>query len=257
MSLPHEGYANARNFFTPANAESYDRVVSIATFGRDSAWKRQIIKIASLDSHHTILELACGTGILSSMLTTAAAPSNPLMEDGGSATVAGIDLTFEYLLAAKQKMAMMKCSRNQQSNQKASETLSLIQGTAEVLPYKSNYFDVAVSSYLAKYVDVQRVVDECWRVLKPSGTVVFHDFTYPRSSAMRSLWSTYFAVLRLAGRFSDSWRVVFNQLDKVIKESNWVKQTEEALYNRGFQNISCKYCTFSTAAIISAEKNIC
>lgn len=188
------------------------------------------------------------------MLTTAA-PSNPLMEDGGSATVAGIDLTFEYLLAAKHKMILMKRSRNQQSKQKANETLSLIQGTAEVLPYKSNYFDVAVSSYLAKYVDAQQVVDECWRVLKPSGAIVFHDFTYPRSSTMRSLWSTYFTVLRSAGRFSDSWKVVFNQLDKVIKESNWVKQTEEALYNRGFQNIACKYCTFGTAAIISAEKN--
>lgn len=255
MPRPHEGYTNARNFFTPANAESYDRVVRIATFGRDSAWKRQIIKIANLDSHHTILELACGTGILSSMLTTAAAPSNRLMEDGGSAAVAGIDLTFEYLLAAKHKMAMMKRSRNQQPNQKASETLSLIQGTAEVLPYKSNYFDVVVSSYLIKYVDVQQVVDECWRVLKPSGTVVFHDFTYPRSSATRSLWSTYFAILRLTGRFFDSWRVVFNQLDRVIKESNWVKQTEEALYNRGFRNISCKHCTFGTAAIISAKKN--
>ncbi|MCL5319198.1 MAG: class I SAM-dependent methyltransferase [Thaumarchaeota archaeon] len=253
MPPPHEGYANARIFFTPANAESYDRVVRIATFGRDSAWKRQIIKIAVLDNHHMILELACGTGILSSMLTTAAS-SNPLMEEGESATVAGIDLTFEYLLAAKNKM-MKWGSQNQQSKQKASETPSLIQGTAEVLPYKSNHFDVAVSSYLAKYVDVQQVVDECWRVLKPNGTVVFHDFTYPRSSTMRSLWNTYFAVLRLAGRFSDSWRVVFNQLDKVIKESNWVKQTEEALYNRGFQNISCKYCTFGTAAIISAEKN--
>ncbi|MCL4435094.1 MAG: class I SAM-dependent methyltransferase [Thaumarchaeota archaeon] len=253
MPLPHEGYANAKRFFTSANAENYDRVVCITTFGRDSVWKRQIIKLANLDHHHTILELACGTGILSSMLTTAAS-SNSSTEDRESVTVAGIDLTFEYLLAAKRK-AMKEHSRNQQSKRRTSKTPSLVQGTAEVLPYRSNYFDAIVSSYLAKYVDVQQVVDECWRVLKPSGVVVFHDFTYPRSSKMRSLWNTYFAVLRLAGRFADSWRVVFNQLDKVVRESSWVKQTEEALYNSGFQDISCKYCTFSTAAIISAKKN--
>ncbi len=253
MSSPHKGYANARSFFTPANAESYDTVVRIATFGRDSAWKHQIIELANLDEHRTILELACGTGILSSMLTTAAAPPDPSVEDGVSVTVAGVDLTFEYLVAAKHKMAKKMRSWNQQEQQ--DEMPSLVQGTAEVLPYKSGYFDAIVSSYLVKYVDIQRVVDECWRVLKPSGIVVFHDFTYPRNGTMRNLWSTYFAVLRLTGRFAESWRVVFNQLDKVIRESDWVKQTEEALYNRGFHNISCKSCTFNTAAIISAEKN--
>ncbi len=203
-----------------------------------------------------ILELACGTGILSSMLA-ASASSNTQSDDEELSAVTGIDLTFEYLLAAKRKITMIEERRNlyRQIRPKGCETPSLIQGTAEVLPCTSNYFDVVVSSYLAKYVDVQKVVDESWRVLKPGGIIVFHDFTYPRSSMMRSLWSIYFAILRLAGRFVDSWRIVFNQLDKVIRESNWVKEIEQALYNREFRNISCKYCTFGTAAIISAEKN--
>src|SRR5215210_4349822 len=183
--LLHEGHAQAMRFFTNINADSYDLISRLATFGQDIAWKHEIIRAVRSRSH--ILELACGTGILSSMLA----------ERGKS--VAGIDLTFEYLLILKRKLKM-----------------PIAQGTAEVLPYRDESFDAMVSSYLAKYVDLQKVIDECWRVLRPGGIVVFHDFTYP-SGLICNLWHTYFELLRLAGRFVTSWKVVFGQLDDVIK----------------------------------------
>lgn len=220
--LVHEGHASARRFFTPANAGSYDSVARLATFGRDSAWKREIIK--AVGSRNSVLELACGTGVLSSLL----------IESGKS--VVGIDLTFEYLRASRRKLHA-----------------AIAQGTAEVLPYRSESFDAVASSYLAKYADIGNVVDECWRVLRPGGVAVFHDFTYPKG-IMRGLWNAHFALLRLAGRFATSWRAVFDQLDDVIKNSNWPDQTTNALQNKGFKNVNCKYYTAGTAAIVSAEK---
>jgi hypothetical protein len=82
---------------------------------------------------------------------------------------------------------------------------------------------------------------------------VFHDFTYP-GGAVRSLWNAHFSMLRLAGRFVSSWSTVFDQLDKVIKNSDWVGQTTNALHNMGFRNVDCRYYTAGTAAIVSAEK---
>jgi demethylmenaquinone methyltransferase/2-methoxy-6-polyprenyl-1,4-benzoquinol methylase len=222
MVLVHEGHAHAMRFFTPANANSYDQILRLATFGQDNAWKHQLIKI--LCHHGQVLELACGTGVLSSML----------VEKGKRVT--GIDLTFEYLLSFKHKL-----------------NAPIVQGTAEVLPYRNESFDSVVSCYLAKYVNVQKVVDECWRVLKPGSIAVFHDFTYP-SGVMRSLWNMHFELLRLAGRFVTSWKVVFDELDAVIKESDWVDQTITALMDRKFQNVHCSYYTGSTSAIVSAEK---
>jgi demethylmenaquinone methyltransferase / 2-methoxy-6-polyprenyl-1,4-benzoquinol methylase len=222
MMLIHEGHARAMRFFTPSNAGSYDLVVRLATFGQDLVWKHEIIK-AVCDRRY-ILELACGTGILSSMLARR------------GRKVAGIDLTFEYLRGSKRKLKA-----------------PIAQGTAEVLPYRSESFDAVVSSYLAKYVDIYEVIDECWRVLRPGGVIVFHDFTYP-SNLISGLWSRYFALLRLAGRFVTSWKVVFGQLDDLIKKSNWVDETKNALENRNFQNINCRWYTAGTAAIVSAEK---
>jgi demethylmenaquinone methyltransferase/2-methoxy-6-polyprenyl-1,4-benzoquinol methylase len=221
--LVHEGHASARRFFTSANAGSYDSVVWLATFGQDSVWKRKVVK--AVGGRKFVLELACGTGILSSMLS-----------DAGR-SVMGIDLTFEYLRASRRKLRQA----------------TVAQGTAEVLPYRNESFDAVASSYLAKYVDIQTVVNECWRVLRPGGMVVFHDFTYP-SGVMRSLWNAHFAALGLAGKFVKSWKTVFEQLDGVIKNSDWVNQTSSALYNGGFQNVDCKYYTAGTAAIVSAEK---
>ncbi|HJU35072.1 MAG TPA: methyltransferase domain-containing protein [Nitrososphaera sp.] len=220
--LVHQGYAHAMRFFTPANANSYDLILQLATLGRDNAWKRKIIK--TVTHRNVILELACGTGVLSSMLA-----------DSGK-NVTGIDLTFEYLLALKRKLK-----------------IPIAQGTAEVLPYRDESFDAMVSSYLAKYIDAQKVIDECWRVLRPGGIVVFHDFAYP-AGFMRSLWNIYFELLRLAGRSISSWKVVFGQLDDIIKKSDWINQTITALKNRKFQNVDLVCYTGGTSAMVSAEK---
>jgi len=222
--LVHEGHASARRFFTQTNADSYDFVVRFATFGQDLAWKHQILE--AIGTHYNyVLELACGTGILSFMLARA------------GKSVTGLDLTHEYLTRANRRIE-----------------LPLVQGTAEVLPYRSESFDVTVSSYLAKYVNVQKVVEECDRVLRPGGKIVFHDFTYPKNSTLLNLWKAYFFILRRVGRLATSWRTVFEQLDEVIRKSDWVDKTEDAFHERGFHNITRRYYTGYTAAIITAEK---
>ncbi len=223
MMQHHEGHTTAQKFFTSENAASYDSVARYATFGQDSAWKRKIVE--AVCDRGSILELACGTGILSKML----------VQSGRS--VVGLDLTFDYLLASRNKI-----------------DVRVSQGTAEALPYREGQFDAIVSSYLAKYVDVEFVVKECLRVLRPGGIVVFHDFTYPEGGGMRKLWKFYFSILRLCGFFAPSWKTVFNHLDSYIENSRWVLKTEQALHQYRFSNVSVQYLTAGTAAIIIAEK---
>jgi demethylmenaquinone methyltransferase/2-methoxy-6-polyprenyl-1,4-benzoquinol methylase len=196
--------------------------VRLATFGLDSAWKREIVKV--IGNRNSVLELACGTGIMSLMLA------------GTGKNVTGIDLVFEYLRASRRKL----CT-------------DVVQGTAEVLPYRGESFDAIASSYLAKYVDIHIAVEECWRVLRSGGVVIFHDFTYP-NGIMQNLWNAHFVVLRAAGSVITSWKTVFDQLDDVIKHSDWVDKTTSALYSTGFHRVSCRYYTAGTAAIVSAEK---
>ena len=87
----HNGYKNARTFFTSDNAANYDSIVRFTTFGQDYIWKNQIVKM--IGKRCLVLDLACGTGILSSMF----------IDDTDVTRVIGIDLEFNYLKVAKNK----------------------------------------------------------------------------------------------------------------------------------------------------------
>lgn len=170
-----------------------------------------------IDKHENVLDLASGTGILTSMI-----------RDKGM-SVTGLDLSSEYLARSR--------------------TGRVCQGTAELLPFKDGTFDAVVSSYLAKYVNTELTVSECWRILKPGGIAVFHDFACP-AGAMYRLWKAYFSILHLIGLFSKSWRPVFEQLDEVICQSGWVHKVSEAMKEYGYQNINVSYHTLGTAATV-------
>jgi demethylmenaquinone methyltransferase/2-methoxy-6-polyprenyl-1,4-benzoquinol methylase len=221
----HEGHKNARKFFNSKTASSYDSIVRLATFGQDYLWKNHILNI--LDKRENILDLACGTGILSSLLSK-----------NNKRHVIGLDLALDYLKIAKRKR----------------RHCLFINGNAETLPYRCDSFDTIISSYLAKYVDIGRLVEECWRILKHNGVIVFHDFTYPQNVIFRKLWNAYFVVLQIFGKFSASWTVVFRDLNNVIRNTKWVEEMMYVLQQVGFKSISCNFYTMRTTAIISAKK---
>jgi demethylmenaquinone methyltransferase/2-methoxy-6-polyprenyl-1,4-benzoquinol methylase len=152
-------------------------------------------------------------------------------------SVVGLDLTFEYLQMARKKMP-----------------LASVQATAEAIPYRDGVFDAVMSSYLAKYVDLQALAGESWRVLAPGGVAVFHDFTCPENPAMYGLWRLYFSILRVAGVFARPWRGVFCDLDRVICGSRWTDALVQALEERGFESVRCRRYTLDTAGIVVAKK---
>lgn len=47
-------------------SNSYDKIVNYTTFGKDSFWKRKILE--QLSTEKTVLDLACGTGILTKQI---------------------------------------------------------------------------------------------------------------------------------------------------------------------------------------------
>jgi demethylmenaquinone methyltransferase/2-methoxy-6-polyprenyl-1,4-benzoquinol methylase len=220
-----EGYSLAKKFFNYDNASSYDKLVKFATLGQDYYWKKKISD--KVLEKGLILDLACGTGILSS-----------LMNKKGF-DIHGVDLTFDYLKLSKTKSSEYFC----------------INGLAEFLPFKGNRFDFIISSYLPKYSDLILLVDECYRVLKGGGIVVLHDFIYPMRPVLQELWKIYFKILKLGGgKFFKNWDKVFKELELLIMKSDWYYTLPNLLINKGFINVISETLTFETSAIISAKK---
>lgn len=221
----HVGLRNARDFFTERNANSYDQIVRYATIGIDKHWKKNIL--AKIQGN-IVLDLASGTGILSEMVKNSSK----------AIQVLSLDLSFDYVKISKDRRKI----RN------------VVNANAEILPFRNRSCDCIVSSYLAKYVDINKLVTEISRVITPNGIIVFHDFSYPTNKIIRIGWKLHFKLLRLVGLVVTSWRDVFSELDFVIENSKWADELLASLRRHGFVEISSTCFTFGTSKMIIAKK---
>ena len=177
-----------------------------------------------------ILDLACGTGIS----TLAIAKRFP------RSRIVGVELREEYLAFARKRF------RN-------TENIEFVLSRAE--DYRSSEpFDCIVSSYLAKYADLPLLVRHCRGLLKPGGLFLMHDFTFPQGRFLVGLWRAYFKALQLVGgALLPGWREIYYGLPRLIEETRWLPQLQEALAQNGFRNIRTEYLTAYGSAIVSAQ----
>jgi demethylmenaquinone methyltransferase/2-methoxy-6-polyprenyl-1,4-benzoquinol methylase len=217
--------------FFPGTGTTYDFMVNFATFGIDRRWKRRIVDLLPRNPTR-VLDLACGTGIL----TLAIARHYP------NCQVVGVELRDEYLEIARNKVQKLGI-RN----------VELVLSRAE--DYRSSEpFDCVCSSYLAKYADLQRLTRNTKDMLVEGGLLLMHDFTYPPKAYLAWIWRCYFKTLQLAGsRFFPAWREIFYGLPRLIEETRWVSELQEALRKNGFRHLRMEYLTAYGSAIITAR----
>jgi SAM-dependent methyltransferase len=112
---------------------------------------------------HRLLDLACGTGLVSKVFK------------GKVAEVVGLDLTPAMFAQA------------------APYVDRLVEGNASALPFEDSSFDRAVCRQGTQFMDDQKAVSELYRVLKPGGrAVLVHLCAYGAEDK-----EDYFEILRL------------------------------------------------------------
>lgn len=213
--------------FFEQTSHTYDKVASWATFGKDKTWKNEIVKrIGFSDS---ILDLACGTGILTRKLAHAFPKSK----------IVGLDITFSYLQLAEKNSAKFS-------------NISFIHQDAEKLNLDEK-FDCICSSYIPKYCNPETLVQKCISHITPNGQILLHDFVYPKNLLIRELWNLHFVLLNFVGKFLPDWKDAFKNLPNLIKTSNWVESYKKELEKNNF-DVSIEYHTWNTSAILNAKR---
>ncbi|AFS80679.1 UbiE/COQ5 methyltransferase [Candidatus Nitrosopumilus koreensis AR1] len=220
---------NPRNLvprFFNDTAKTYDKIANWATFGQDKYWKDKIIQ--NIPSADSVLDLACGTGILTRMIA----------QKFPHAKITGVDISQTYLQIAKQ-------------NSTGFENISFVYQDAEELDLKEK-FDCICSSYIPKYCDPKTLIQKCISHLNPKGTIILHDFIFPQNRLLQNLWNAYFEILLFAGNFVPSWKFAFKELPNLIRESRWVDDYTETLEKNNFI-VSRHDMTWHTSSIIFAK----
>ncbi len=152
-------------YLSDRSAQLYDLQVDLLFNGAADAMRRRILaplKTALAQwqispQQIKILDVACGTGRTLKMIRHLCP----------EASLHGIDLSIYYLRRAQQFLT-----------QKPGEFTQLIEGNAEKLPYINDYFHSLTSVFLFHELPPQarqRVIEECFRVLKPGGTLILCD----------------------------------------------------------------------------------
>lgn len=146
-------------------AHRYDLSNRIISLGVDQRWRRRTTAALQIAAGHRVLDLATGTADLAIMM----ARRHP------GATVVGLDPSTR----------MLEIGRVKVEREGLAETVSLVPGIAEELPFEDASFDGVTMAFGIRNVpDRARALSEIARVLRPAGRVAILELSEPRSGLL-------------------------------------------------------------------------
>jgi demethylmenaquinone methyltransferase/2-methoxy-6-polyprenyl-1,4-benzoquinol methylase len=217
-----------QNMFTRI-AKRYDLMNRLMTGGQDIHWRRQVIQLARLHPHASLLDLGTGTGDLAREALTQFPQSK----------VVAADFTLEMMRVGKKR-----------------GPLNFSSADALRLPFIDSSFDAVVSGFLMRNViDLQKALQEQYRVLKHGGRIVILDTTRPRKNILSPfIWLHMHMVIPLLGRLltgsSDAYRYLPETTEGFVTAENMASRMAAA----GFKKLNYERFMLGTIAIHWGEK---
>jgi len=225
-----------RVIFTDVQNE-YDGLLHVMTLTFDAVWRQRMLSKIDFSREARILDLACGTGLVTFQLGRLAKK--------GSAVV-GLDLSPAMLMVAeRKKLKDPNCS------------IEFVRAAGEYLPFRDGFFNyVTVGLALRNFANKLAVFKETLRVLVQSGWFLSVDFVRPENPAV---WLFYrfhiFHVLPAIGRLvSTYWKRTLLYLANSILIATPAPETCVVLREVGFQRTILEKMSLSIATLIGAQK---
>jgi demethylmenaquinone methyltransferase/2-methoxy-6-polyprenyl-1,4-benzoquinol methylase len=217
-----------QNMFTQI-AKRYDLMNRLMTGFQDVRWRKQVIRLARLTSDASLLDLGTGTGDL----------ARETLSQFSQAKVIAADFTFEMLRVGQKTGA-----------------LNFSNADALRLPFSDSSFDAVISGFLMRNViDLQKGIEEQFRVLKNGGRIVILDTTRPKKNILSPfIWiHMHFIIPTLGGLLtgvSEAYRYLPDTTEGFVTAEDLASRMEKA----GFKNVKFQRLMFGTIAIHWGEK---
>lgn len=216
-------------------AATYDRGNRALSLLIDQVWRRRTVSALGIRGGQFVLDLATGTA---DMALEAARRAD--------CRVAGIDLSEEMLRIAREK------------NRRAPfpDRCSFLQGDGTQAPFRDGSFHHAMISFGIRNVqDMDRLLRETLRVLKPGGRFAILEFSLPETPVIRQCYLFYFKrVLPLIGAAVAGKREPYFYLRDSVLDFEPPRALEERILKNGFRLAVSKPFTFGICHLYVAEK---
>jgi demethylmenaquinone methyltransferase / 2-methoxy-6-polyprenyl-1,4-benzoquinol methylase len=216
----------------------YDRLSAALSFWQDPRWRRALVDAVAPVAGEEVLDVATGTGMVAEELRRRA-----------DCRVVGVDQSAEMLGAARARFAG------------EGNSVELVQGQAEELPFADASFDAVTFTYLLRYVDdPAATVSELARVVRPGGRVASLEFGVPPWPPARAAWRFYTAIgLPVLGRMaSRDWSEVGRFLGPSIRgfyEKHPLERIAGYWEDAGLRDVKVRRMSLGGGVVMSARKN--
>jgi demethylmenaquinone methyltransferase/2-methoxy-6-polyprenyl-1,4-benzoquinol methylase len=168
-------------------APKYRHITKVLSFGRDPAWKRQLLSYLPTADAVNALDIACGPGDF----------TFPLSTRYPSGTVVGLDASPEMLRLAERARKRFPASGRHR--------ISFVEGDMARMPFADGSFDIVTGGYaLRNAPNLDAALAEIYRVLASGGTGAILEFSRSPNPVLSEL---SFRLLRLWGQL---WGLVFH-----------------------------------------------
>ncbi|MGA8532855.1 MAG: bifunctional demethylmenaquinone methyltransferase/2-methoxy-6-polyprenyl-1,4-benzoquinol methylase UbiE [Candidatus Tumulicola sp.] len=196
-------------------APRYDAANRVLTAGMDERWRRRAIALLAPPRGGRVLDLCCGTGDLVFHLLRV----DPTLD------VTGIDFCAPMLERARIR-----------ARTEARAVPSFVEGDVMGLPFDDRSFDGATMGFsLRNVVDVERVLREILRVLKPGARFVNLDVSKAPNKLWKRMFDLYFyGVVPLVGGIVGGSRQAYAYLPSSLTHHPNARQLGERFARAGF-----------------------
>ena len=216
-------------------AHKYDFLNHFLSMGIDKRWRKKAIRLLSYDRPKYILDIATGTADF-------AIASNRLHPH----KVVGIDISEN----------MLKIGRNKIKKKKLEHKIELLRHDSENLPFANETFDaVTVAFGVRNFENLGKGLNEIYRVLKPTGSILVLEFSKPSKFGFRHLYKLYSKTLMpLIGNFLSKDKSAYTYLPESIENFPAGMRFIDELKLAGFTENFYKKFTFGIVTAYKGKK---
>ena len=213
--------------------KKYDLMNDIMSLGIHRAWKEKFIDWMNPQPETKLIDVASGTGDIAKLF------SNKTKKSG---QITCVEPNTQMLNQGKKKLLKY-------------DDIKWINAPAEKIPINDNTFDYYSISYGIRNVsDINIVLKEAFRVLKPGGRFMCLEFSKIDNELLNFLYKKYSKTIPFIGKFIVGSDKPYKYLIESIEKFYSQEQLADIILDNGFSNVEYRNVSSGISAIHSGWK---